>query len=150
MANQKTSALKALNDLIVTCHDAEEGYAKAVKGVHDHVLSGQLTGISEQRGQFADERSHPVSSLSGQPATDTHYGGILHSGRLDVETRIQPKNEHDTLEDCRRGDGGTLRHYGHALDQESPRQARTMVERQRTAVQNDLNTIQNRISHRKG
>lgn len=150
MADQNTSVIKALNDLIATCRDAEEGYAKAAKGVHDHTLSDQLTDISGQRGQFGDELSQLVSSLGSQPATDAHYGGILHSGWVDLETRIRPKNEHDILEDCRRGDEGTLKHYGHALDQELPPEARALVERQRDAVQNDLNTLQNRISHGKG
>ncbi len=150
MADQNTSVIKTLNDLIATCHDAEEGYAKAAKGVHDHALSDQLTGISGQRGQFADELSQLVSNLGGQPATDAHYGGILHSGWVDLETRIRPKNEHDILEDCQRGDEGTLRHYGHALNQELPPEARALVERQQNAVQNDLSTLQNRTSHGKG
>ncbi|MFL6463661.1 MAG: DUF2383 domain-containing protein, partial [Bryobacteraceae bacterium] len=55
MADHDTSVLKALNDLIATCHDAEEGYAKAAKAVHDNALSAQLTGISGRRSQFADE-----------------------------------------------------------------------------------------------
>ena len=149
MADHDSNAVKALNDLIATCRDAEEGYAKAAKGVHDRALSDQLTEISGRRGQFADELSRLVSSLGGQSATDAHYGGILHSGWVDLETRIRPKNEHDILEDCRRGDEGTLKHYGHALDQELPEEARAAVERQRSAIQNDVNTIQNRISHGK-
>jgi uncharacterized protein (TIGR02284 family) len=150
MADHDSNAVKALNDLIATCRDAEEGYAKAAKGVHDRALSDQLTEISGRRGQFADELSRLVSSLGGQSATDAHYGGILHSGWVDLETRIRPKNEHDILEDCRRGDEGTLKHYGHALDQELPEEARAAVERQRSAIQNDVNTLQNRISHGKG
>jgi uncharacterized protein (TIGR02284 family) len=149
MADHDSNAVKALNDLIATCRDAEEGYAKAAKGVHDRALSDQLTEISGRRGQFADELSRLVSSLGGQSATDAHYGGILHSGWVDLETRIRPKNEHDILEDCRRGDEGTLKHYGHALDQELPEEARAAVERQRSAIESDVNTLQNRISHGK-
>jgi uncharacterized protein (TIGR02284 family) len=149
MADHDSNAVKALNDLIATCRDAEEGYAKAAKGVHDRALSDQLTEISGRRGQFADELSRLVSSLGGQSATDAHYGGILHSGWVDLETRIRPKNEHDILEDCRRGDEGTLKHYGHALGQELPEKARPVVERQRSAIENDLNALQNRISHGK-
>jgi uncharacterized protein (TIGR02284 family) len=150
MADHATNVLKALNDLIATCRDAEEGYAKAAKGVHDNVFSDQLTEISGRRGQFADELSRVVSSLGGQSATDAHYGGILHSGWVDLETRIRPKTEHDILEDCRRGDEGTLKHYGHALEQALPDEARAIVERQRNAIQNDVNTLQNRVSHGKG
>jgi len=150
MADQNTSALKALNDLIATCRDSEEGYAKAAKGVHDNALSDQLTEISGRRGQFADELSKIVSRLGDQPSTDAHYGGILHRGWVDLEARIRPKNEHDILEDCLRGDAGTLKHYGHALDQDLPEEARTVVERQQGAIQTDLNTLQSRISHGKG
>jgi uncharacterized protein (TIGR02284 family) len=149
MADHDTSVLKALNDLIATCHDAEEGYAKAAKGVHDNALSDQLTKISGRRGQFADELGKIVSSLGGQLATDAHYGGILHSGWVDLETRVRPKNERDILQDCQRGDEGTLKHYGHALDQQLPENARAVVERQRSAIQNELDTLQNRIAHGK-
>jgi uncharacterized protein (TIGR02284 family) len=150
MADDNTRILKALNDLIATCHDAEEGYAKAAKGVHDHELSDHLTGISGQRGKFADELGSVVGSLGGSLATDAHYGGILHSGWVDLETRIRPKNEHDILDDCRRGDEGTLKHYDHALAQELPEQARAIAERQRNAIQNDLDQLSSRISHAKG
>ena len=150
MADQNTGLFKALNDLIATCHDAEEGYAKAAKGVHDHALSDQLTAISGQRNQFAEELSKVVSGLGGHPATDAHYGGILHTGWVDLDTRIRPKSEHDILEDCLRGDEGTLKHYGHALDQELPAEARAVVERQRDAIGSDRNTLQNRLPHGKG
>ncbi|MBV9033243.1 MAG: PA2169 family four-helix-bundle protein [Acidobacteriaceae bacterium] len=149
MADQDTSAIKALNDLIATCRDAEEGYAKAAKSMHDNTLSHRLTEISGQRGQFADELSKLVSGLGGQSATDAHYGGILHSGWVDLETRIRPKDERDILQDCQRGDEGTLKHYAHALDQQLPKEARAVVERQRSAIQNDLNTLETRISHGK-
>jgi uncharacterized protein (TIGR02284 family) len=150
MADHNTSVLKALNDLIATCHDAEEGYAKAAKGVHDNALSDQLTEVSGRRGKFADELGSLVSSLGGQLAKDAHYGGILHSGWVDLEARIRPKTERDILEDCQRGDEGTLKHYRHALDQELPEQARIVVERQRSTIQNDINMLQNRTSHGKG
>ena len=150
MADDNTNTIKALNDLIATCHDAEEGYAKAAKGVHDHELSNQLTGISGNRGKLADELGAVVSDLGGQAATDAHYGGILHSGWVDLETRIRPKNEHDILEDCLRGDEGTLKHYDHALALEFPQQARTVVERQRTTIQSEVDSLGNRISHGKG
>lgn len=96
MADQDTSALKALNDLIATCRDAEEGYAKAAKGVPDNAWSDWLAEISGWRG-----------------------------------------------------DEGTLKHYAHALDQQLPGKARAVVERQRSAIQSDLDALQNRISHGK-
>ncbi len=141
MANDSERSIKLLNDLIATCYDAEEGYAKAAKGVHDHELSGRLTALSGERGKFARRLSAVVLQLGGEPATDAHYGGILHSGWVDLETRIRPKDEHDILEDCRRGDEGTLKHYQHALDQELPEEARIAVERQRRQIESEIASL---------
>lgn len=138
MAHDPNPAIKLLNDLIASCYDAEEGYAKAAKGVHDHELSGRLTALSGERGKFARRLSAVVLQLGGEPATDAHYGGILHSGWVDLETRIRPKDEHDILEDCRRGDEGTLKHYQHALDQDLPEEARMTVERQRKQIESEI------------
>lgn len=138
------NTIKALNDLIATCYDAEEGYAKAAKGVHDHELSGRLSALSGERGKFARRLSTVVLQLGGEPATDAHYGGILHSGWVDLETRIRPKSEQEILENCRQGDGGTLKHYRHALDQELPDEARLVVERQHKQIQSDIESLMQR------
>jgi len=147
MAHDDNRVLKALNDLIATCYDAEEGYAKAAKGVHDHDLSGRLAALSGERGKFARRLSTVVLQLGGEPATDAHYGGILHSGWVDLETRIRPKSEQEILEDCRRGEEGTLKRYRHALDQELPHEAQAVVERQYKQIQAEMESL---IERRKG
>lgn len=133
--------VKLLNDLIATCYDAEEGYAKAAKGVHDHELSGRLAALSGERGKFARRLSAVVLQLGGEPASDAHYGGILRRGWVDLETRIRPKDVGEILEDCRRGDQGTLKHYQHALDQELPQEARVVVERQRKQIESEIKSL---------
>ncbi len=138
MNNNNEQAARVLNDLIASCHDAEEGYAKAAKGVHDDAVSTWLTGISAERERFAAELAQMVTKLAQQPASDAHYGGILHRGWVDLETRIRPKDQHDLLLDCMRGDEGTLKHYDHALQQALPDDARRLVETQRTQIQADL------------
>lgn len=83
-----------------------------------------------------------VSELGGTPSRDAHFGGILHRGWVDLETRIRPKDNHDILEDCHRGDEETLKHYQHALDQRLPEQARITVERQADAIRRELAELQ--------
>ena len=141
MANNEEQSTEILNDLIATCHDSEEGYAKAAKGVHDRTISDRLAGISGERERFATELGKLVSRLGGQPASDAHYGGVLHRGWVDLETRIRPKDQHDLLEDCVRGDTGTLKHYDHALQQWLPEDAQMLLREQRTQVQADLDFI---------
>ncbi len=139
--SKEDSKIKALNDLIATCHDAEEGYAKAAKGVHDTALSDRLSSISGERARFAAELSAEVFKEGGKAASDAHYGGILHAGWVDLETRIRPKAEVEIVRECLLGDEATLKHYAHALDQELTPEERSLVEQQRDAVEADRKAL---------
>lgn len=147
MHNDQKTAVRALNDLIATCHDSEEGYAKAAKGVRDNELSDRLSSISGQRGHFADELRTLVSNLGGQPATDAHYGGILHRGWVDLETRLRGKDDHEILDECLLGDDATIKHYQHALTQPLPEQARAVIERQLNTIQSEVDSLSERKPH---
>ena len=136
------TAVKALNDLIATNRDAEEGYAKAAKGVHHSRLSDRLVAISGARGKFADELTALISDLGAHAAPGAHIGGILHPGWVDLETRIRSKPEIEIVQECRIGDEATLKHYRHALSVDMPQPARVVVERQLEAVESDLHALE--------
>ncbi len=136
MTNEK--ALKALHDLVATCNDAAEGYAKAAKGVHDQELGDRLANISDERTRFGEDLTAALSRLGEQPRTDVHGGGILHAGWVDLEQSLRPKNDPEIVRECVAGDTGTLKHYDHALDQELPEEVRSTVQAQRTAVSRDI------------
>lgn len=142
MPNDQDQAVKALNDLIATCHDSEEGYAKAAKGVHNDDLRDRLTDISGRRGEFANELGTVVSDSSALPSTDAHFGGILHRGWVDLETRLRGKDDSEILRECLAGDEGTPKHYDHALEQLLPDHVRMVVNRQRNDVQTDIDSLQ--------
>jgi uncharacterized protein (TIGR02284 family) len=141
MAEERQTTARVINDLIATCHDAEEGYAKAAKGVHDHALSERLTAISGERGKFAEELRKVVSELGEPASSDAHFGGILHRGWVDLEARIRPKSVPEILANCRDGDQETLKHYEHALGAQLPDEIRALVAQQRDAVERDLASL---------
>jgi len=149
MSSKEEAKIKALNDLVATCHDAEEGYAKAAKGVHDPALSNRLAAISGERSRFASELSAEVLKGGAKPVTSAHFGGILHAGWVDLEARIRPKPEIEILRECLRGDETTLKHYAHALDQDLSPEERSLVERHREAVEADRSGLENLIGHAK-
>src|SRR5437764_13579229 len=130
--------VRILNDLIATCRDSEEGFGKAAKGVHADNLRNRFTGISLERGQFADELAEHVRRLGGEPAESGHQSGIQHRGWRELETSIRPKSDPQFLVDCQNGEENTLRHYEQALTHELPVQVRPVVERHRLAVQEAL------------
>src|SRR4051794_19638122 len=106
--------LKALHDLVATCNDAAEGYAKAAKGVHDGHLSNWLAQASNDRERFAADLSHAIGELGDEPRVDLHEGGILRKGWVDLEQRLrssgQPvgsKKDVEIIRECIAGDSGS-------------------------------------------
>ena len=102
-------------------------------------MRDRLTEISGRRSQFADELRNLVSDSRAAVSTDAHYGGILHRGWVDLETRIRPESDGHLIEECRRGEEGTLKHFESALAREEfPAGARQLVEQQRERIRGDL------------
>lgn len=145
---ENKKALKALHDLIATCNDAAEGFAKAAKGVRDADLSNWLAAASADRDRFAADLSHAVKEMGEQPGLDLHEGGILHKGWVDLEQRLRSKDDTEIIRECIAGDSGTLSHYDHALAQDLPDDLRQMVLEQKTEVVDNLVYLENKGNHR--
>jgi uncharacterized protein (TIGR02284 family) len=108
-----------------------------------------LTDISTRRGDFSDELRKLVSDAGAQASSDAHYGGILHRGWVDLETRLRGKDDSEILRECLDGDEGTPKHYDHALEQVLSDHVRAIVNRQRNDVQTDIDSLQTRRSRGK-
>jgi uncharacterized protein (TIGR02284 family) len=146
---QNDRTLKALHDLVATCNDAVEGFAKAAKGVHDRELSNWLAQASADRERFVDELNHGIREMGGKAADDLHEGGILHKGWVDLEQRLRStephlhsKNDKEIIKECIAGDSGSLGHYDHALEQELSPDLRSTILEQRTSVEDNLTYLQ--------
>lgn len=143
MPNEDEELVKILNDLISTCRDAEEGYAKAAKGMHDREWSDRLTALSSERAAFADEIGGIVSKMSAEPSRNAHFGGILHRGWVDLETRLRGKDDGELLHECRLGDQETLNHYQYALERapQMPGETDAVIERHRNAIRAAIDSL---------
>lgn len=133
---------RILNDLIATCRDSAEGFGKAAKGAHSDQLREQLTEISRSRAEFADQLTQLTKSLGFDPGTAGHVGEILHRGWVDLETRIRPETDGHLIEDCRRGEEGTLKHFDSALAREEFPGALGIVSQLRDRIREDLTKLQ--------
>src|SRR5690349_21092999 len=142
---EDNKALKAVHDLIATCNDAAEGFAKAAKGVHDSDLSNWLAAASADRGGFAADLTRALEEMGEEPRLDLHEGGILHKGWVDLEQRLRSTEQHlhskddkEIVRECIAGDSGSLRHYDHALAEDLTSDLRSLIVEQRAAVQDQL------------
>ncbi len=149
--NDKTS--KALHDLVATCNDAAEGFAKAAKGVHNTDLSDWLAAASADRERFASDLSRALTEMGEEPRVDLHEGGILHRGWVDLEQRLRStdrnlksKDDSEIIRECIAGDSGSLNHYDHALAQDLSADVRSLIIEQRTAIEDNLVYLEDKVS----
>jgi uncharacterized protein (TIGR02284 family) len=143
MPSQDEELVKILNDLVAACRDAEEGYAKAAKGAHNREVGDRLTALSGERSTFADEISRIVSDMGAKPAREAHFGGILHRGWVDLETRLRSKDDAEMLRECRLGDQETLNHYQDALERapQMPSETGVIIERHRNTIRSEIDSL---------
>jgi uncharacterized protein (TIGR02284 family) len=149
MAEDKDRIERALHDLVATCNDAAEGYAKAAKGVHDVDLSNWLARISNERERFGADLTKAIREIGGIARSDLHEGGILHAGWVDLEQSLRPKVEREIVQACIAGDTGTLKHYDHALAQDLSSIVRPIVQAQRDVVVDNLSTLRGRAGQQR-
>lgn len=149
--NERT--LEALHDLIATCNDAAEGFAKAAKGVHDSDLSNWLAQASADRERFGADLTRALKEVGEEPRFDLHEGGILHRGWVDLEQRLRSTGQHlhskgdkEIVRECIAGDSGSLSHYDHALAQDLSPDLRALIVEQRAAVEDNLAYLQKKVS----
>lgn len=127
-----------LNDLRSSCLDSEEGFGKAARGVHSDPLRDRFMEVARQRAEFADELAGHIRMLGGQPSESGHQSALQQPGWYELERGIHRREDNALLAEAERGEENTLRHYDHAVTLELPPPIRTMVERQRLAVQETL------------
>ncbi|HYO81915.1 MAG TPA: PA2169 family four-helix-bundle protein [Bryobacteraceae bacterium] len=134
MAHGQEKLIEALRDLAATCRDAEEGYNKAAKGVHNDDSRTIFDKYSQERAQFARELDQHVTRLGGEPGEAGHGGGVLRRGWVDLEQRIRPKEDREIIENCADGEEGSLSHYARALGLPLDEEVRRTLRQQEAAI----------------
>lgn len=85
-----------------------------------------------------------VGEMGAPPTATPHWGGILHSGWVDLETRVRPKDDKTLIAECERGEQATVEHYRRALSRELPAETRRVIERQFHEVEEIVDDLKRR------
>jgi len=132
--NENDNVISALNDLIETCKDGQEGFRAAAEGVTDIQLKSLFSQYSLQRGQFAGALQQEVSRLGGIPKTGGSVAGSLHRGWLNIKSAVTGKDESAIIAECERGEDAARDAYQKALKDDLPADIRALVMEQFTEV----------------
>ena len=138
--------IKALNYLIGTCIDGENGYREAADEADSSELKSQLTQLAQQRTQFRGELEQEVIRLGGDPKESGSTGAGLHRTWLNVRDAVTGRGDDAVIKECQRGEKSALDNYDDVLGRDLPATLKETVTQQRDAIQqahSELESLQN-------
>ena len=129
------SVISAVNNLIETCKDGQDGFRAAAEGVKNGELKTLFHTYSQQRAQFAGELQNEVRRLGGDPERTGSTAAALHRGWINIKSAVTGEDEGAVIAECERGEDSAVRNYRDALEGGNlPADVRAIVERQYAQV----------------
>jgi uncharacterized protein (TIGR02284 family) len=128
--------ISALNDLIETSKDGEQGFRTCAEDAEQRDAQFKLMFEERSRGCAAAalELQELVRALGGDPAKHGSVSGSLHRHWLNVKAMVTGKDDEAVLNECERGEDAALKIYREALQKDLPANIRMVVERQYQGV----------------
>lgn len=122
--------VSTVNELIVTCRDAEEGFRTAAQAVQSSALKSLFSACARQRTLLLSELQSEVRRLGGDPDESGTIVGALHRGWLTLKQALTGQDEQAVVQEAERGDEVALQSYEMALKENLPHTVRAILERQ--------------------
>src|SRR5439155_26406482 len=124
----------ALDELVATCRDGEEGLGAAAEAAQNAELRGLFLTYAQQRGDFRAELEEEIRRLGGTPSTRGSITGSLHRGWMSVRSAVGGGSDDSVVAEAERGEDAAKRAYQAALDRELPPPIRAIEERQSARI----------------
>ena len=135
--------IKALNYLIGTCIDGENGYREAADEATSSDLKTRLLRLGQQRAQFRGELEQEVLRLGGDPKESGSAGAALHRTWLNVRDAITGKDDEAILKESQRGENAALDNYDDVLGRDISADLRETIARQQGQIQQAYSELEN-------
>jgi uncharacterized protein (TIGR02284 family) len=131
----------ALNELIETCKDSEEGFRTGADGLQDPQTKSLFQQYSRQRAEMARELQAEVGRLGGEPERTGTLSGSLHRGWMNIKSAIAGRDDQLIVAEAERGEDVAKKAYEAALQQTLDPRSRALVEQQSAQVR----TVHDRV-----
>lgn len=138
-ATQNEVIVDALNSLIQTNHDSENGYRTAASGVDEESdLASIFHRYAQHHARFAAELEQEVRTYGGEPETGGTFGGSLASGWMNIKSAITGGDEDAILNECIRAEESAQENYQDALQEDLPDYLKEMLRQQHDQIQESI------------
>ena len=133
MAEKNEDVISALNDLIETCKDAEQGFRTAAERAGkdwDPEFRTLLNVLAQQRARFAAELQNEVLRRGGDPAKSGHVSAGFQRGWMNLNLLLTGSSEPSVLAECESSELAAMKNYEAALKTNLPSDLFAIVEEQ--------------------
>jgi uncharacterized protein (TIGR02284 family) len=130
MTTDKDKVISALNNLIETCKDGQNGFRTAAAGVKDGELKILFDTYSRQRAKFAAALQDEIRVLGGDPEKSGSTAAVLHRGWINIKSTVTGRDEGAVISECERGEDSAVQNYEEALKENLPADVKATVQRQ--------------------
>jgi len=125
----------AVQNLISTNRDAEQGFRAAADAVPDTTLKRMFVQLSTQRAGFATEIQKAVRDIGFEPPNPLGTAGTLRGVWISFKGAVLANKAHATLVEAERAEDDSLATYRAGLAMILNPELREIVERQFAAIQ---------------
>ncbi|MGI8480817.1 MAG: PA2169 family four-helix-bundle protein [Chthoniobacterales bacterium] len=116
--SQTTENISALNSVIETLKDGQEGFRQAAEAVKDGQLKSLFNELSLQRSKFAGELQNEVINLGEpKPEDSSSTAGAMHRAWINLKSAITSQDDHAILAECERGEDSAVAEYKKAMEE---------------------------------
>ncbi len=130
MKRDNEKIVDALNNLIETCKDAQNGFRTAAENVQDPELRQLLNGYAGQRAAFAAELQAEVRRHSGDPEKSGSVVGTLQRGWMNLKAAVAGNSAAAVLGECESAEDAGLKEYEEVSRGDLPLNIKEVVARQ--------------------
>lgn len=137
--SNNSQQISALNDIITTLYDGENGFKEAAEAVGNSALATRFRDLTQQRYDFGHEIKPFIKQLGGEVDKGGSTAATLHRAWIDLKSAIASNDEAAILEECVRGEESALKAYQDVIvDEKLPIGARDLLRRQLDAITSSL------------
>jgi uncharacterized protein (TIGR02284 family) len=125
----------AVDNVISSCRDAEQGFRGAAQAVKDPAIKEVFEQYSAQRAQFAVELQEAVKAMGFEATDPQGLGGMMHASWISLKSMVTGHDVHGILVETERGEDWCLKTYRTALSITLPPEIGAIIQKQLDQVQ---------------
>lgn len=116
--NNNSKRIDALNTIITTLYDGENGFKEAADAIENDALATRFRNLAKQRYDFGHEIKPMIKALGGKIDKGGSTLASIHRAWIDIKAAVMSKDEETILTECVRGEESAKSTYEEVLKTE--------------------------------